>query len=561
MNTADFLFELQRDLPFLSLSLVICALFVWLAHFRLRRRLPAPGRQLATLFVAIHALLLVIHYAAFLTGPSLLPPRLWDFDGQFTLASLNAAMLTLLLGTTCFLNAIARPGRRRPGFAYWIFPAVLLTGLSQFEFAALSRWLIPRELAIVLSGLFLAVNLLILILRYRRDAFKRFCLLLLPVGLGIWAFGYLLDDAVILNIDRVEPLEETVELLGIAVALAGAAGFATANGIRPAFGGRKFLAGVCLSMALVIVLHLGAPVWKATVVQRVGFLWTGIGRDISADLLDGALALRGWSPVKLNPGKQRTIEIWLYATRPPTSDFGFTFQLLDQESGVPIASANKRSGIDVRNWTPGILHSAFPSATLVVPPDAPTNRAMWLALSFWEIDGDDFPPLPIDSSDFPLLGDTHILLEEYVFRPAAERPDQAETLGDFGNGFALRQAVIPARARAGETMEVEFTWSSDSDGAEDWIQFLHFAPQGDGSFWNVDQPPLGPRLPTRLWYAGLRDGEQWAFTVPADLAAGRYDVYTGLYRLTDMQRLELTLADGRRPEERRIPLGSIVIGN
>ncbi|MCY4021987.1 MAG: hypothetical protein OXF32_00890 [Anaerolineaceae bacterium] len=535
---------------------------VWLAHFRLRKLIPFPGRQLATLFVAIHALLFVFHYASFLTGTVFLPRSIWYFDGERTIAALNQTFQILLLGTMCFLNGIASRNRRFPEAASWFVPGVLLTGLSLFEYLFFPYWLVPGNLLLVLFGIFLAARSLILVLRYRKDKVKRFCFLLLPVGLGIWACGYyLLDLTPSMNIHGVEPLEETVEVLGIAIALAGTAGYATASMPRPRIGERKFLASVCLTMALAGMLHLAAPVWKATVVDRVGFLWNGFGKEISADIFDGALALRGWSGLDLGPGKRKTIRIWLYATRPLTSDFGFTFQLLDQESGDTVASANRRSGIDARNWTPGILHSVFPRATLRVPEDAQTNRALWLTISFWRIDGEEFTPLSIDSSDRPTLGDTHYRLEEVVFPVPAVNPGPGAVPGEFANGFALQQAAIPGHVRVGQSLDVEFLWSSSGDGKEDWTQFLHFELQADGSFWNVDQYPLGMRLPTRLWYAGMQSGERWSFTVPPDLAAGTYDVYTGLYRLADMQRLEVTLADGRQPGDRRIPLGSIVIEN
>ena len=561
MQYVRMISELQQDLPFLSLSLFLCAFLVWIANFRLRTLIPFPGRQLATLFVSIHALLFAVHYSAFLIGPDLIPLNTWHFDEERTIASLNSTFQILFLGTMCFLNGITSQSHRFPEQAFWFVLAVLLTGLSHFEYVFLSYWLVPKDLLLVLSGLFLATGSLILVLRYRKDEVRRFCLLLLPVGLGIWACGYLLDDAILLNIHRVEPLEETLELLGIAVALAGTAGYASANMPRPVIAKRKFLASVCLTMVIAATLRLGAPVWNATVVQRTGFLWNGFGQEISVDTFDGALALRGWSHYSMSPGTQETINIWLLATRPVPGNFGFTFQLLDQESGNPIVTANKRSGIDARNWSPGILNSVFPQATLQIPASAPVNRAMWLTLSFWQIDGEEFTPLPIDFSDYPLLGETHILLDEVVFPEPAATPPQHETPGNFANGFALQQAILPERVQSGEIMNVEFQWSSVTEDEEDWTQFLHFVPEAGGSFWNVDQYPLGLRLPTRLWYPGLLSDEQWSFTVPGDLAAGVYRVYTGLYRLADMQRLEVTLADGQRPDDRRIPLGSINIEN
>ena len=135
----------------------------------------------------------------------------------------------------------------------------------------------------------------------------------------------------------------------------------------------------------------------------------------------------------------------------------------------------------------------------------------------------------------------------------------AEAPGRFSNGFVLQAASIPERAQAGEELEVTFRWGTESAGSEDWTQFLHFEHDESGSFWNEDQMPLGLRLPTRLWYAGLQASEAWRFTIPADLQPGRYSIYSGLYRLSDLQRLGVTLADGTQPADARIPLGTILI--
>ncbi len=103
------------------------------------------------------------------------------------------------------------------------------------------------------------------------------------------------------------------------------------------------------------------------------------------------------------------------------------------------------------------------------------------------------------------------------------------------------------------------TWETTADGEEDWVQFLHFVHEETGALWNHDQQPLGARLPTRLWYEGLRDTETWQITIPEDLAPGRYAVYTGLYRLSDLARLPVTDADGKPLPDARVPMGSIAI--
>ena len=168
--------------------------------------------------------------------------------------------------------------------------------------------------------------------------------------------------------------------------------------------------------------------------------------------------------------------------------------------------------------------------------------------------------MTITASDQQQLSDTQVVLGEYVF-PAAEQgalPDDAPDYR-FGNSFALRGAEIPANARTGDTLAIPFTWQAVSDSTEDWVQFLHFVHEETGALWNHDQLPLGARLPTRLWYEGLRDTEAWQITLPADLASGNYAIYTGLYRLSDLARLPVSDVDGLPLPDARVPMGSIAI--
>ena len=108
-------------------------------------------------------------------------------------------------------------------------------------------------------------------------------------------------------------------------------------------------------------------------------------------------------------------------------------------------------------------------------------------------------------------------------------------------------------------LNLQFDWRSDENGLEDYVQFLHFVREASGAWWGFDQQPLGPRLPTRLWYPGLAGSETWLVPLQADLAPGSYAVYTGLYRLRDLERIPVTDADAVPWPENRVALGTLVI--
>ena len=76
---------------------------------------------------------------------------------------------------------------------------------------------------------------------------------------------------------------------------------------------------------------------------------------------------------------------------------------------------------------------------------------------------------------------------------------------------------------------------------------------GSGAWRVHEQHPLGARQPTRLRYTGLADTETWQIPIAADLAPGRYTVYTGLYRASDHLRLPVKDAEGTPFADARVP--------
>ena len=103
------------------------------------------------------------------------------------------------------------------------------------------------------------------------------------------------------------------------------------------------------------------------------------------------------------------------------------------------------------------------------------------------------------------------------------------------------------------------TWRADAAGEHDYTQFLHLVHEETGELWAFDQQPLGARLPTRLWYSGLADTEIWRIPLPAGLAVGRYQVWTGLYRTDELERLGASDAAGAPYPDARVPLGALAI--
>ena len=254
------------------------------------------------------------------------------------------------------------------------------------------------------------------------------------------------------------------------------------------------------------------------------------------------------------------IQLFTSARRKIYKGLGFSIRLVDQASGDSVASHDNWAVHLPYNWyygfdsTPVYRHEM----EVMLPPQIPTNRALWVVLTTWREHDEGFVRQKILSSDQRLLDDTQVVLGELVY-PAETVAPSSVPVAEYDNGFTLNAVDMPEHAQAGETMSISFTWSTDKDGRADTVQFLHFGHVESGAWWVHDQQPLGPRLPTRLWYSGLADTEIWEVPLPADLAAGRYTVFTGLYRAGDQVRLPATDAEGTSFVDARVPLGVLTI--
>ena len=244
------------------------------------------------------------------------------------------------------------------------------------------------------------------------------------------------------------------------------------------------------------------------------------------------------------------------------SNLGYSIHLVDQVSGASLAGVNAKARRN-RVMPYGFFNNLFvymQQVDLDFPASIPPNRALWIVMTSWKQDGDQFTRQQIHSSDFPTLSVTQVILRELVLsavsKPAADHP-----VAKFGNGLVLEGVSRSSQVRTGQPFSIAFSWRSGYDHSGNLTQFLHFRNRASGAWSVYDQQPLGARLPTRLWYKGLTDSEIWQIPLPDDLEPGKYELFTGLYRDSDKQRLVSQAADGTRFAEARVPLGNLTILN
>ncbi|MCY4020902.1 MAG: hypothetical protein OXG39_15925 [Chloroflexi bacterium] len=506
------------------------------------------------------AQVLVIVLCLAIRPTSLFQEWLWKLGAEWNIPSALASAQLALVGVVALFTAWQ--ARTIPAWQRLYFLGLglvfLFLGLDEFfDFRTSIHNL--RGHYMVVGAAMVVATVIVAVRSPRGSWIWQICLLL---GLSIVAVGGLLFDVTsdfcgTIGFFRpsggcLEPdyFEETLEILGVWLALIALLG--QFSRIVPTPKPRVHL-----------VLYVAPALWilllaRASPVPDIPYQKFGYGIQPALVRFESEEYLYGYH-IEVD---DEEIELQLYSYPWGSIDIGlgYSIHLVDQTSGGSVASRDNLLKRDrsFQLFGDNFVRVYAQEIEIEFPPEAPVNRALWVVLTLWRRQDDEYVRQEVLSSDLPLLGDNQVILGELVL-PAHSPAAPTLPLAAFDSGVLLHAVRMPERAIAGETLEITFSWRSDESGDEDHVQFLHFGREKTSEWFVYDQQPLGPRLPTRLWYAGLADSEAWQVTLPADLPPGRYSVFTGLYRARDQERVPARQADGRPWLDARVPLGSITI--
>ena len=537
-----------------SLYVPVCVIVYW----RLVSQLLPTGRLLVSLLLV--AQLLIIALSLEIRPTSEFERWFWDLNQEANVGATLASTQLALVSIAAFATAwVARGWQAR----HRLYMAAL--GLVFLFFAWDEFFLVHEQIGnweilyAVLGAVVVAATALVAASSPRRSRIWYICLL---IGLAISATG-----AIVLEHFRIPAIcdrlgflpeggrcqlyivEESLEFLGIWLTLIAVLGLFSSARPRP----RPLVRSLLFFLPLLWILVLSPSVLVAFLDFRFLHQRAAIKYEPGAELQayrvdreEGTFALQFFAS---------TVNWHDY------SDLGYSVHLVDQATGESFAGADESASRQERWRITGRSYYFYmfkQRISVQLSPPFPTNRALWLVLTLWRKEGNAFVHQKIISSDYPLLDETQVILGEFVMQ-AQSVASSSIPIANFENGFTLDAANLPESAQAGETLAIPFAWRTDKDGREDFVQFLHLGHEASGAWWVHDQQPLGPRLPTRVWYSGLGDSKTWQVPLAADLAAGRYTVFTGLYRAGDQVRLPATDAEGTSFVDARVPLGVLTI--
>ena len=525
-----------------------------ISYWRLFPRLSPTSRRLASGFLAAQVLVIVVSLE--MQSYTSIERWLWHLKSEWNIPATLASTQLAIVGGVALVTAWfakARPAWQR---FYLVGTGLVFLILALDEYLTLHEGSPNWERNYTVLGAVLVVTTSLVAARSpRRLWIWHLCLL---TGLAMCAAGGILlellpptcDSFGVLRLDQCLNFfhwEEFLEFAGVWLALVALLGQLSDAVPMPNRRVRRVLYALPAIWILLLFLNSLIPRLELRLFAQPAIV-----------KFESGVYLRGYRIG--NGAGASSLRLYASARRWKYMGLGYSVHLVDLVSGNSVASHDEWADHQSGFWllapddSPVFRHYM----EFRIPPHASANRALWIVLTLWRKQDDDFVYQRVLSSDRHLLSETQVVLGELVLPADSPTPERVP-LAQFGTGFTLAAVDLPEYARAGETLNIPVSWRSDVKGSEDYVQFLHFGHEESGTWWVYDQQPLGPRLPTRLWYSGVADSETWRVPLPADLAPGEYSVFTGLYRTRDQERVPVSGVDGAPFVDARVPLGILTI--
>jgi hypothetical protein len=165
------------------------------------------------------------------------------------------------------------------------------------------------------------------------------------------------------------------------------------------------------------------------------------------------------------------------------------------------------------------------------------------------------------SADGGSSGGLHVLgsiriLPELLAQPHPARPFEAN-LDDAITLLGYDLSPVGS-LKPGQNAELTLYWQGNKPLSEDYSVFVHLRDLAGRTVAQDDGFPSGGTWPTSAWEPGLPVVDKRLISIPADVAPGKYDLWAGMYRLSDQTRLPV-LAPGQEVQDDAVLLGEVEV--
>jgi 4-amino-4-deoxy-L-arabinose transferase-like glycosyltransferase len=145
--------------------------------------------------------------------------------------------------------------------------------------------------------------------------------------------------------------------------------------------------------------------------------------------------------------------------------------------------------------------------------------------------------------------------------PTTWPPAPPMTLAQVGDSIELAAVSLqPGMAQPGSAIQIDVTWRVTAAPGIDYTTLVHLAEAGQPPLATGDSPPLDGDYPTRVWAKGEVIEDSYSLALPADLPAGSYPVWIGMYESATITPLPL-LVDGVPQPDGRYLVGWVEVGD
>ncbi len=264
---------------------------------------------------------------------------------------------------------------------------------------------------------------------------------------------------------------------------------------------------------------------------------------------------------RFRPGDAVPVTLYVRINEKLHEDHQLFVQLLDSHQLV-LGNVTTHPGWG-RNptslWQPGVIYADH---YLVTIEGSVSNLSPLLArVSVGFLDSVIEAPLPVWTADGQ-PADTEIgsvqIVSHQALTPSYLRPANIT----FGQTIRVVGYDFPALVRSGRTQQLQVTllWEAAAAPGGDYTAFVHLSDNEDRRLAGFDQAPAEGRFPTRFWERGDRSLSRFVLDLPADLPAGSYRVWVGLYEAASEGQARLpAAASSRIVKDDRVLLGTVEV--
>ena len=415
MNNGELLVSaetLTRIFVFLLYALSL------ISYWRLMTCLSPISKRLASVMLAAQILVIVV--ALEIRPVSEAEDWLWNLGREWNIPSLLASTQLALVGGVALITAWLAKAQSAWRRLYLIGISLVFLFLARDEYFKVHEGIQNWKRYYAVGGVLVAAATAAMAVRSpRRVWIWHLCLL---AGLAISAAGAIFFELLpptcgnlgFLRLDgclRLSFWEEFLEFLGIWLGLLAVLGHFSAAVPAPGPRVKRLMYGLPAIWILLLFLNSLIPHLELRILAQPAAVQFGTGVHLHGYRIDS---------------REEAVHIRLYASARQRDhmEFGvrmvYSVHLVDQASGESVASLDRWARYQHSFWLfgPDYMPIYRHRMEVKIPPQAPTNRALWIVLTFWRRENRERVYQEVLASDHELLDETQVILGELTIEGA-----------------------------------------------------------------------------------------------------------------------------------------------